>query len=103
MLATCEITTTIIKHLESPKIEATHFETTQRSVTKPCGLCTVKKQLYLRRLVSGTSPPAQISTVTANTTDTSIDNKLTMSAMRAMSEEDRRLYLIKLASYYQYN
>ena len=66
---------------------------------RACGLRTVKQQLYLRKLVSGMSPPT--STVTAMSPPTSImtatvtGNKLTMSAMRAMSEEDRRLYLIK--------
>ena len=62
---------------------------------KACGLRTVKQQLLLRKLLS----PVQHSVAAASSTPASGTvagtSKLTISAMKAMSEEDRRLYLIK--------
>ena len=53
---------------------------------RACGLHTVKQQLYLRKLVSGTSPQL---TPTVNSTITSTDGKPTRAAMKAMTEEER--------------
>ena len=62
---------------------------------KACGLRTVKQQLLLRKLLS----PVQHSVAAASSTPAggtvASNSKLTISAMKAMSEEDRRLYLIK--------
>ena len=62
---------------------------------KACGLRTIKQQLLLRKFLS----PVQNSTAAANSTPASgtvaSTSKLTISAMKAMSEEDRWLYLIK--------
>ena len=61
---------------------------------RACGLRTVKQQLHLRKLVSNmcTHPTPITSTTLAST---SADSKLTMSAMRAMTPEERWLYLMK--------
>ena len=52
---------------------------------RACGLRTVKQQLYLWNLVSGTSP--QIATLTVNATVNSTDGKPTRAAMKAMTEK----------------
>ena len=60
---------------------------------RACGLRTIKQQMYLRKLISATN--TQMNTCKATTAAACADNKPTMSAMKAMSEEERRLYLIK--------
>ena len=58
---------------------------------KACGLRTVKQQLQLKRLLSTTEVPAHITTAKS----ASGHGKLSMSTLKQLTPEEKRLYLIK--------
>ena len=65
---------------------------------KLCGFKTLKQQLLLRKLLvssSSATPSSTPSAPAALSPGTSTGGKLTLSAMKTMSSEDKQLYLIK--------
>ena len=59
---------------------------------KACGLRTVKQQLPLKRLLlSTTEVPAHVTTAKS----ASGHGKLSMSALKQLTPEEKRLYLMK--------
>lgn len=69
-----------------------------------CGLCTMKQQLSLRKLIAGSQASSSVETNTpmppSQNTDPAArerrNSKLTLNAMKNMKEVDKRTYLVKL-------
>ena len=70
-----------------------------------CGLCTLKQQLLLRKLIAGSQASSSADTNPATSNSQKADpvgknltrnSKLTLHAMRSMKDVDKRMYLMKL-------
>ena len=70
-----------------------------------CGLCTLKQQLLLRKLIAGSqaSSSADTNPATSNSqnadpvgTNLTHNSKLTLYTMRSMKDVRKRMYLMKL-------
>ncbi|XP_065918726.1 uncharacterized protein [Dysidea avara] len=69
-----------------------------------CGLCTLKQQLLLRKLIAGSQASSSADTNPATSNSQNADpvgknltrnSKLTLHAMRSMKDMDKRMYLMK--------